>query len=139
VSGFRMARASLGQPARVPEKTVQAHIVQLLRSLGGKVFVLGTRRRGGDYPGTMQSEGVPDLLAFLPSRAEPGRQLFLVIECKARGGRLRPDQEIFRALCVSAGVVHITGDLDAVIAWLIDQGYLKRENVPHYRLPQEQP
>jgi hypothetical protein len=27
---------------------------------------MGTTRRRGDYPGTMQTPGIPDLMAFLP-------------------------------------------------------------------------
>lgn len=48
---------------RVPEKVVQAHIVQLIRSLGGRAYVLGTRRRSTDFHGTMQTpvgDGWPD-------------------------------------------------------------------------------
>jgi hypothetical protein len=74
---------------RVSEKTEQAHGVQLLRSLGAKVYVLGGHRRAGDYQGTMQTEGLPDVEAFLPVRGTR-RRVFLKWECKAVGGRLRP-------------------------------------------------
>lgn len=116
------------------EKVEQAHIVQLLRTIGATVYVLGTRRRSGDYQGTMQSPGIPDLLAFVPQRVRVGQHL-LFIECKAGGGRLRPEQVLFRTLCQQAGIEHVVGDLDAVIAWAIEHNYLSRDSVPHYRQP----
>lgn len=118
------------------EKVEQAHVVQLLRSLGATVYTLGTRRRRGDYQGTMQTPGVPDLYAFLPLRANDdplGKALW--IEAKAPGGRLRPEQRAFQAFCQERYIDHVVGGLDAVIAWLIEHDYLKRESVPHYRLP----
>lgn len=133
---------------RVPEKVVQSHIVQALRSVGGQVYVMGTTRRRGDYGGTMQTEGIPDLMAFLPRprsvadgprsmmalAAESQRRL-LFVECKAAGGQLRPEQVVFRDLCGEADVTHLVGGLDDVLAWLTDAGYIKAENVPHYRQP----
>jgi len=121
---------------RVPEKVEQQHIVQLLRTIGGRVWVLGTKRRRNDFHGTMQTPGVPDVLAFLPVRAEPGRFVFVWIECKARGGRLRPEQAQFQALCDAAAVAHVVGDLDTVIAWLVLHGHVQADQFPHYRQPQ---
>jgi hypothetical protein len=115
---------------KVPEKAEQAAIVRLLASLGAKVYVLGTRRPAGDYQGTRQTPGLPDVLAFLPLHAarrghfEQSREL-LAIEVKAKGGRLRPEQVVFRELCQQASVAHVVGGLDAVIAWLTARGYLK--------------
>lgn len=119
---------------RISERQVQASIVQLLKTLGARVWVLGTVRRVGDYAGTMQTPGIPDLLAFLPPRPcpphcsgeacpKPYRQLW--IEVKADGGRLRPQQTFFRDSCELAGVEHITGDLDAVLRYLRAAGYVK--------------
>lgn len=113
---------------RVSERVVQAQIVALLRSLGAKVYVLGTVRRRGDYQGTMQSPGIADLLVFLR-----GRQLW--VECKAAGGRMSPAQVEFQALCGMAGVAHVVGGVDAVLAWLVDAGIVKADNVAHYRQP----
>lgn len=115
------------------EKIEQAHIVQVLRAIGGTAYVLGTRRRRGDYQGTMQTPGAPDVIGFTPRRA--GRRRLLMIECKAAGGRLRPAQAEFRALCHDAEVVHLTGDLNVVVRWLICEGYLRSDQVPHYRQP----
>ena len=121
---------------RVPEKVVQQQIVRALTAVGGRVYVLGTRRPTGDYQGTRQTPGLPDVLAFLPPQA--GRPLItqtmlLMVEVKDAGGRLRPEQAIFRDLCRQADVAHVTGGLDDVLAWLMDRGYLKREGVPWYR------
>lgn len=119
---------------RVPEKAVQVQIVTLLRSIGARVYVLGTTRRRGDYHGTMQTEGLPDLLAFLPAKAGHAPRL-LAVEVKAAGGRARPEQLIFRDCCEATGVAHVLGDLDALFAWLIAEGYLRRDNVGHYHQP----
>jgi hypothetical protein len=131
---LRMAHAVL-RPARVPEKSEQAHIIQLLRSVGGKVYVSGTTRRRGDHQGTMQTPGIPDLEVFLPRRDVPGKRLQLKVECKAVGGRLSPEQQEYKQLCAEADVAHVHGTLDAVIAWLVDRGYIKADSVPHYRRP----
>lgn len=128
----RMAKAGLAP--RVSEKTEQAHIVQLLKSIGAAVYVLGTRRPRGDYAGTCQTPGIPDLLAFLPSRIDRLTRL-LFVECKAAGGRLRPEQLDFRTLCECAQVAHVVGGLDAVIAWLVAERYVKADAFPHYRQP----
>lgn len=122
---------------RVSEKTEQAHGVQLLRSLGAKVYVLGGHRRAGDYQGTMQTEGLPDVEVFLPMRV--GRRVFLKWECKAVGGRLRPEQREYQELCLVADVYHVVGPFDALIAWLAEYGYVKADNFPHYRQPQGAP
>lgn len=142
---------------RVSEKSEQAHIVQLLRSLGARVYIIGTTRRRGDHQGTMQTPGIPDLMAFLPLRSwgkcpcsgtdvsectcdscganRTVRDVLLFIECKAKGGRLRPEQATFRALAQAARIAHVVGDLNAVIEWCIENGYLRPDSVPHYRLP----
>jgi hypothetical protein len=123
---------------RISEKTEQAHIVQLLRSIGAAVYVMGVHRRRGDYAGTMQTEGIPDLMAFLPARGGDGAigaRVFLFIECKAKGGRLRPEQAAFREHCLNADVIHRVGGYDDLIAWLADRDYVKASAFPHYRQP----
>jgi hypothetical protein len=156
----RVIRAHAG---RVLEKTEQAHIQQLLTSIGGMVYVLGTRRsRGKPCPncqtfvpedqGTRQTAGIADLVAFLPprpkyepmdvdeetgsfSRFQAGRPVLLFVECKAEGGRLSIEQRAFRDLCIDAEIAHVVGGLNAVIAWLVPRHYVKAENFPHYRQP----
>ena len=122
---------------RHPERDEQAHIVRLLRTVGAEVWTLGTTRRHGDYQGTNQAPGLPDLLSFLP--VPDGGRVLLVVEVKAPGGRLRPDQVRFRDCCRAAGIHHITGGIDAVIAWLLEHGYLKPDQVAFHRLPLEDP
>ncbi len=128
---------------RVPEKAVQQQIVTLLRTVGCAVSVLGTRRPRGEYQGTCQSPGLPDVWAWLP-RGIGG----LWVEVKAEGGRLRPAQAAFRDAAVAAiaaadaagapkvgRVWYVTGGLDAVIAALIGLGLLTAGQVAHYRVP----
>lgn len=126
---------------RVSEKVEQAHIVQLLRSIGGKVYVSGTVRRRGDFAGTMQTPGIPDVEAFLPAPPDDphGAWVVLKVECKARGGRLRPEQAEYRRLCEAAQIWHVVGGLDAVIAWLASAGYVRTDQFPHYRQPRTTP
>jgi len=116
-------------PRRQPERAEQQAIVRLLRTLGCAVYVLGTTRPRGDYGGTCQTPGMPDLYVFLPHGAA------LWIEVKAPKGRPRPEQLTFREHCLGRGHHHIMGGLDAVIAWLIEHHYLTAQQVPHYRLP----
>jgi len=104
---------------------------------------LCTRRPAGDYQGTRQTPGIPDVEAWLPlppnvaSDHTRGR-VILKWECKAAGGRLSQAQEDYRQLCLAGPreVHHVVGGLDELIAWAIEQGYCKAENMPHYRLRQ---
>jgi hypothetical protein len=121
---------------RVSEKTVQAQGVTLLRTLGAKVYVLGTTRRRGDFQGTMQTPGIADIFGFLPEQSPTiPRWTPFWWEVKAAGGRLRPEQQDFEALCQGAYLTHIVGDLDVLIAFLVRGGWLKADNVPYYRRP----
>lgn len=124
-----MTRAPKIRPPRVPERVVQQQIVHLLRSLGAQVWVLGTTRRRGDYHGTMQTPGLPDLIASVKGR-------MLMVECKAKGKGLRLEQRVFQQACRDCGVAHVVGGLDDVIAWLMAEGLLKTDAVAHYRLPE---
>ena len=126
------------------EKGEQLAIRELMKTLGAKEYVLGTVRRKGDHPGTMQTPGLPDLQFFLPEkrawRCDAGKasltRRFVVVEAKrAKGGRFRSEQIEYRGLALAAGIDYIGGSLDDVIAWLIAEGYLKANQVPHYRLP----
>ena len=120
---------------RVSEKTEQAHIVQLLRALGAKVYVLGhgSPNDGRRHRGTGQTPGLPDLFCFLPPRGDAPR-LALWIECKAKGGKVRDEQRAFAKLCTDAMVDHIVGTLDDVIGWLIRHGYCGAHQFPSYRV-----
>ena len=116
---------------RHPERVIQAHIVRLLRHVGCQTYTLGTTRRRGDHPGTMQTPGLPDILAFLP------RSLgVLFVEAKAPGGKLRDEQRQFREACIACDapyrVHHVVGGLDAVIILLMALGLLKPDQVASY-------
>jgi hypothetical protein len=116
---------------RQPERAIQAAGVKLLRSMG-EVWVLGTTRRRGDHPGTMQTPGIPDVKAFLRHPTTEQTRHGLWWEAKAPGGRLSVEQERFRACALAAGEAHVVGDLDALIARLVAYGYLRSDQVAHY-------
>ncbi len=111
------------------EKYEQADGVKLLRLLGAEVYVSGTVRRAGDYHGSMQTPGIPDVQAFLPStRRHPPR--LLCWEVKRARGKMSTAQVAYRAHCLAAGVPHVVGDIDALMAWLVEQGYLRADQRP---------
>lgn len=134
-----------------PEAIEQTHILKLLVSLGGKVYVAGTTRPGWKqtcqacgapvqvHMGTCQTPGIPDLpFVFLPFPPRPQSQQYwivLAIEAKAPQGRFSEAQREFRDLCEGARMHYVGGGLNAVMAWLVDHGYLLADNVPHYRRP----
>jgi hypothetical protein len=132
------AQSTIRAPRRrrpvVPEKAEQAQGVALLRSLGAWVGVLGTRRPGGDYQGTCQTPGFPDVYAIIPRRGAGGAETAVWWEVKSERGRLRPEQDDFRRRCFNAGHAHVTGGLSALMAWLVAAGFLKREQLPASRL-----
>ena len=110
-----------------PEKAEQRAIVELLRLFGAPVYVLGTTRRKTDHPGTMQTPGLPDLYAFLPTKP---RSIVLQyrpiwIEVKSASGCLSDAQEAFRWLCEMSGEDHFVGTADQFAAELKRRGYLK--------------
>lgn len=136
------------------EKVIQADGVSLLKSIGGAVYVSGTRRghvrcrkcgsMTPEHYGTRQTPGIPDVLAFLPAkRGYRDEQdlptfvgpLLLFWEAKAPGGRLSPEQKAFQLHCQTAGIPHVVGDLDALIAWLCERGYCSVTQFPFYRQP----
>lgn len=144
---------------RAPVKhgdAMQQQITQLLQAFGFEVFVLGTRQsRGRSCPncgtfvtgshGTRQTPGVSDLMGFSKLRpvceghgapSRPMGRVFVFVESKAGvHARLSPEQRVFRALCEEAGVEHVVGDLNAVIAWLCAKGFARADQFPHYRQP----
>jgi hypothetical protein len=102
--------------------------VHLLRSLGGLVWTIGTTRRAGDYQGTMMAAGLPDVIAAVRGR-------MLMLECKAKGGRPSEAQRVFQAACADCGVHHVVGGVDELLRWLVAEGLVKADAVPHYRMP----
>ena len=120
---------------RVPlEKHEQAAGVQLLRALGCTVYVLGTSRRKGDYQGTNQTPGLPDVLAMLPAARG-----VLFWECKSQTGKASPAQlelQVLARACEErgCGVLHVLGTADTLIAKLIGMGLLRADQVSHGHL-----
>jgi hypothetical protein len=113
---------------RVPERIVQAQIRAALLAIGAKVYTIGRPpRRDAVYHGTGQTPGIPDLYVLLPESPFPtlASAHGLWIECKAKGGRLRPAQAEFAQLCGEAGIPHLVGGLDEVLAYLQQHGYVR--------------
>lgn len=127
----------------VLEKVEQAHIVQFARSLGGMVYVLGNHRRAGDYQGTMQTPGLPDLWIWLPPgarRTETGGTVHLPPmalwwEVKAARRQRRREQIVFGEQCQMAGTPYGYGTFDAFIGFMAEHGRIHANQVPHYRQP----
>lgn len=112
------------QPLRLKEKHVQRQIVDYLRLIGATVYVLGTVRRKGDHPGTMQTPGIPDLWAFLPAKSYGPTGVW--IEVKAEGGKPSPAQQEFAVLACHCDVNYICGGFDDVVKWLRGYGFERR-------------
>ena len=109
-----------------PEKQEQAAIVKLLKLLGASVYIIGTKRRKGDYQGTMQTPGIPDLYVFMPvpNTCEPCF-VDVWIEVKAPKGRASEAQQAFQQHCANADVRHLVGGIDVVTEWLRKWGWIK--------------
>ena len=107
------------------EKSEQAAIVKLLKTLNASVYILGTRRKRGDFQGTRQTPGLPDLWTFMPANALAPCGVGVWIEIKTIVGRLRPEQAKFREDCRRAGIAHLVGGVDTVVQWLRQGGWLK--------------
>ena len=116
---------------RIPpplEKEIQADIVQLLESVGAKVYKIGTKRKKSDHQGTMQSPGIPDLCAFVTLPKETDhifKSAQIWIEVKRPGETRSEDQDTFRSNALKAGCEHVTGGVDEVLAWLTARGVVK--------------
>lgn len=106
-----------------PERAEQKAILDLLKLVHAEVWVLGTTRKRGDWQGTRQTPGICDVLAFIPRTNARAWYELVAIETKAPGGRLSSAQKRFRAACERAGVEHIVGGVDAVLAWLRARGH----------------
>lgn len=115
------------------EKVEQQHIVQLLRTFGWTVYVLGhpSPADGRTHRGTGQTPGVPDLLAFSPA---PVRQVWIEVKRAGQQHQLRPAQVEFRQFVIDAGLAHVVGTLDDVVGWLLRAGYVNEGQVPWYRV-----
>jgi len=120
---------STRRPAVQHEKIIQADVVELLELYGAAVYVLGVRRQRGEYQGTMQTPGIADLEAWIPTGRVPHDnepRVLLKVECKAPDGRFSPAQRDYRAYCLAGGVPYVSGGVDAVLAWLRARGLKPR-------------
>ena len=100
------------------EKEIQANVVELLNAVGASVYRIGTKRRKGDYQGTMQTPGIPDLVAFVHC-------FELWIEVKRPGGKMSEAQKEFRRCALEKGAGHVVGGVDEVVDWLKARGVVK--------------
>ena len=113
------------------EKEIQADIVKLLETVGAAVYKIGTTRKRGDYQGTMQTPGIPDLCAFvtvpLSLHVSPHRfsSVQLWIEVKRPGGTMSMAQTAFHMRSIEAGCEHVVGGVNEVLGWLTARGVVK--------------
>lgn len=135
VPQFDRVIARVSKPNPPSERQEQTNTINLLRSIGAHVYPIGTTRRKGDYQGTMMAIGLPDIWVILPPLRDGRRPQALWIEMKRQGGRVRPEQKVFAERCQAAGVAHVTGTCDDVIAYLVQGGWLKASSLPHYKQP----
>lgn len=111
------------------EKHEQDDICKLTSTLGGKPHVYGTRRPKGDFQGTRQTIGVPDLwIAF--------RGFALFWEVKREGEDRTPPQLAFAEWCEVSHTNYGWGTYNDFCDRLIVEGLVSDKNVPHYRLRQ---
>lgn len=115
-------RLKAGNKSVATEKQEQAAIIDLLRSIGASVYVLGTVRRKGDHPGTMQTPGLPDLFAFIPYQDV---DIPLWIEVKRRGGKLSEPQREFHRQVGRSSMESIVGGVDDVLKYLQECGLVR--------------
>ena len=113
------------------EKDIQADIVKMLEAVGAAVYRIGTKRKKGDHQGTMQTPGIPDLVAFVMVPISPGLSsdwthlVQLWIEVKRPGEPMREGQKTFRFHALKASCEHVVGGVDEVLAWLKARGVVK--------------
>lgn len=142
---------------RVLEKTEQANIVELARSVGCDVYVLGTVRRGSlcqncgahvaGHRGTQQTPGIPDLEIWLPAHGIQrvlhdtfGNTRELVKwETKSETGRLSDEQKTYRDMCAAGGVTWGCGTFADFEQFLVTRGLVIAQWIPHYRQPKAKP
>lgn len=100
-----------GQAVAPPpqEKAVYEAVARILTLAGCQVYRLAQSRA------TRQTAGLPDLWVFGPTGGA-------WIEVKRPGGRLRPEQRVFRERCQARRIEHVVGGLEQVEALLVRWG-----------------
>ncbi len=143
-------------PRRKPiqhERIQQQQGRDLLASLGAKPYVLGTTRakkcwKCGEMTrdwGTRQTKGISDVFVVLPKPRHPpihprGRLLWW--EGKKPGfspSDVEKEQYEFRELVLEAGGEHVLGTLKDLCGFLIDGGWVRSDDVAHYKRPDALP
>lgn len=137
-----MAAGERAMRRQRPEDIEQNNIRRYVSGISGKVYVLGTRRRRGDYQGTMQTEGIADLWICLPAVAPSARYhldtkepIALWWETKGPKGRRSPEQIEFGERCAATRTPYGFGTCNDFFAWLIQHGRLSPDQIAHYRRP----
>lgn len=101
------------------EKQEQRACVRLYETLGGAVYALSQPRA------TMQAEGLPDLLVFLPVGVTGLRSSSQVWhEVKRVGGKLSPAQERFAEHCRRSHQRHVVGGLAEAMGLCTELGLI---------------
>jgi len=98
-----------GLPAKaVPlEREVYESVILVLTLAGCEVYRLSQVRA------SRQTAGLGDLWVFGP------RDLFAWIEIKRPGGRLRPEQRLFRERCQARRIEHVVGGIEEIERLLV--------------------
>lgn len=91
------------------ERTVYEAVARVLTLAGCQVYRLAQSQA------SRQTAGLPDLWVFGPAAVA-------WIEVKRPGGRLRPEQRVFRERCQARKVEHVVGGLEQVEALLVRWG-----------------
>ena len=102
------------------EKVEQQLIKAFVKTIGGEVWDTSQGFRGGSrrQRTTRITEGLPDLLVFLPPKA-----VFFFWEVKGDGGRVTDDQRKFQAFAGRCNVACGIGDFDDFKKFLTQFGY----------------
>jgi hypothetical protein len=150
-----MAKATVRRSPVQHEKVQQAQILQLAALVVVRVdgvpalWETGRPRSRGKacprcgtfVPGDMgmhATPGHPDLVMFLKLRGESGPRL-LYWETKAGTNTPSADQRRFLTLAAAAGANTGVGDYQAFCSYLVQEGYVTEQSLPHYRRPAPEP
>lgn len=141
-----LPRRRMPRLPRVLEAQEQLNICNMARSLGGKAYVIGTKRSKRDYShGTHQTPGIADLWLDLPTpRVREFPRLLAAAgvtpeqlsgpiglwwETKRQGEERTDDQVEFGDRCVANGTPYGWGTYDTFLKWLIARRYLLPDQV----------
>jgi hypothetical protein len=94
------------------EKQVEGECDKLVTLMGWSVVRFSQARA------SRQTPGIPDRKYYKGSRT-------FWFECKAEGGKQRPEQKAFQEMCEEAGELYVLGGLEELQAFL-NPSFLKR-------------